>query len=194
MIKITRFQRGSTHVVIVIILVVLLAGSLGFIFWQNFINKPATPTKTDAITTKESTKEKTATDTNEGFTVLTDWSVRFKSNSQKYTLTKKSTDDNIEYYYVSSNEVKALCGDNEAASAYIGVITRYSPDTILGGMYDNMTASEAFANATDKVVTSKYLYVLTGPQSACTDDNAAMSQVTASVAELKTQFKTLEDY
>jgi len=39
MIKNSLRQKGSTHVVIIIILVFVLLGALGFIFWQNFINK-----------------------------------------------------------------------------------------------------------------------------------------------------------
>lgn len=34
-------QTGSAHAVIIVILVVGLLGTLGFVFWQNFINKPA---------------------------------------------------------------------------------------------------------------------------------------------------------
>lgn len=34
-------QTGSAHIIIVIVLVVALIGTLGFIFWQNVINKSA---------------------------------------------------------------------------------------------------------------------------------------------------------
>jgi hypothetical protein len=35
-----KHQSGSTHVVIIVALAVVLVGALGFLFWQNFINKP----------------------------------------------------------------------------------------------------------------------------------------------------------
>jgi len=39
MIKNSQKQTGSAHVVIIIILILALLGTLGFIFWQNYINK-----------------------------------------------------------------------------------------------------------------------------------------------------------
>lgn len=38
----THKQRGSTHLVLVVILVLALLGALGFIFWQNFVQKNGT--------------------------------------------------------------------------------------------------------------------------------------------------------
>ena len=40
MIKISSKQTGSTHVVIIIILVLVLIGALGFVFWRNFMQTP----------------------------------------------------------------------------------------------------------------------------------------------------------
>lgn len=37
-------QSGSAHVIIIVILVIALLGVLGFVFWQNFINKKDLPT------------------------------------------------------------------------------------------------------------------------------------------------------
>lgn len=38
-------QDGDAHIAIVLILVVVLIGTLGFVFWQNFVKKdPATDT------------------------------------------------------------------------------------------------------------------------------------------------------
>ena len=39
MIKNSQRQTGSAHVVIIIILVITVLGLLGFVFWQNFLNK-----------------------------------------------------------------------------------------------------------------------------------------------------------
>lgn len=50
-------QSGSAHLVITVILVVSLLGALGFIYWQNFINK-----KDQAVT--PSTSQSTTTPTN----------------------------------------------------------------------------------------------------------------------------------
>lgn len=54
-------QAGSAHAIIVIVLVLVLMGSLGFIFWQNFIQK-----KTDIVakqTTPSTSKSTPSTNT-----------------------------------------------------------------------------------------------------------------------------------
>lgn len=43
-------QTGSAHLIIIIMLVIVLLGSLGFIFWQNFIEKKVEVAKTPEIT------------------------------------------------------------------------------------------------------------------------------------------------
>lgn len=44
-----KTQSGSTHIIIIIVLVVALLGVLGFVFWQNFLNNPTTKTATQAV-------------------------------------------------------------------------------------------------------------------------------------------------
>lgn len=60
MIKTSQNQTGSAHVLIVVILVVALLGALGFIFWQNLINKEKT--KIDTTNTTSQTHTKTSED------------------------------------------------------------------------------------------------------------------------------------
>lgn len=49
-----RSQSGSVHIVIVIVLVVVLLGALGFIFYQNFVQKqPATTNISNQIASKK---------------------------------------------------------------------------------------------------------------------------------------------
>lgn len=52
-------RTGSAHVVVIIILVVALVAALGFIFWQNFVQKDSAKT-TD--TTADSSKQTDTTD------------------------------------------------------------------------------------------------------------------------------------
>lgn len=54
-VKNQKSQSGSAHLIVLIILVVLLIGSLGFIFWQNFLNKPKGNTN-QTTTSAEETK------------------------------------------------------------------------------------------------------------------------------------------
>lgn len=53
-------QKGSAHVIIIVGLIMLLVGSLGFIFWQNFIKgSDKTEEKTQSITTKKAEPKET---------------------------------------------------------------------------------------------------------------------------------------
>ena len=61
--KKTNSQTGSAHIVIIVILVVVLVATLGFVFWQNFIYKPVVadenkttsqPAQTDKTSTSNS--------------------------------------------------------------------------------------------------------------------------------------------
>jgi hypothetical protein len=48
-------QSGSIHIIIISVLSIALIGTLGFVFWQNFVNKPAT-----SVTTSDTTDSKTS--------------------------------------------------------------------------------------------------------------------------------------
>ncbi|HAG27210.1 MAG TPA: hypothetical protein PK096_00035 [Candidatus Saccharibacteria bacterium] len=183
-------QKGFAHAFLIIGLLVALVGALGFVFWQNFIYKEPVITKTETVVVTKPSDENES-DTNKNFTVLTDWNARFPSGSYNYEL-KKGSDSVSEYYHVTTEEIKKACGGNEAI---IGSIIRYEADTKMSeGMYEGMTPREAFADATSKVVTSKYIYIFAGPQSACSEDDQANKVLTDNIALLNTQFKKLEEF
>lgn len=82
MISKTSSQKGSAHIVIIVILVIALLGALGFVFWQNFIDKPTV--KNDESSRTEDTKNqsqdeyadwKTYTSTRDGYSIKypADW-------------------------------------------------------------------------------------------------------------------------
>lgn len=57
-------QQGSAQIVVIILLVVALLGSLGFIAWQNFFSKNATTTQTQTqLTQREQEQDGPAEDT-----------------------------------------------------------------------------------------------------------------------------------
>lgn len=83
MVNKTLSQKGSAHVVIIVILVVALLGVLGFVFWQNFIDKKPVA-KSDENSKTEDTKSqpkdkyegwKTYTSTRDGYSIKypSDW-------------------------------------------------------------------------------------------------------------------------
>ncbi|MFZ1301166.1 MAG: hypothetical protein WAQ27_01125 [Candidatus Microsaccharimonas sp.] len=49
-----RNQSGSAHVVVIVVLIIAIIGALGFIFWQNFVQKDPVANTTQ---TTESTKD-----------------------------------------------------------------------------------------------------------------------------------------
>lgn len=64
-------QKGSAHAIIVIGLVILLAGALGFIFWQNFLQKDDAEGEEVAVSKKQEApapKDTVAKVTNQVFT------------------------------------------------------------------------------------------------------------------------------
>ncbi len=46
-------QTGSARIIVLVILVVVMLGTLGFVFWQNFVNKTDTSSNTDANASKQ---------------------------------------------------------------------------------------------------------------------------------------------
>jgi uncharacterized protein (UPF0333 family) len=95
-VKSSRTQAGSAHVAIVIVLVVIILGLVGFVFWQNFINKTSTVAST-----------KTAT-TSSGSTTISADSVKQTAN-ELYTVYSKSGScnaDNADYVSCLAGEVQ----------------------------------------------------------------------------------------
>lgn len=80
-----QHERGSAHVVIIIILIVALLGALGWIFWQNFILKQSNTSSDKPVVIKQKTTPtapaqptlKTYTDSATGvsFRYPSNWSV-----------------------------------------------------------------------------------------------------------------------
>jgi len=60
-------QTGSAHLIIIIVLVIALLGSLGFVFWQNFVkvkdNQPVQNNQISNTTDKSATASKTSNET-----------------------------------------------------------------------------------------------------------------------------------
>lgn len=52
----TKYQRGSAHVVIIVLLVMALLGALGFVFYQNFIAKKPEPQPRQVQVEEDTTK------------------------------------------------------------------------------------------------------------------------------------------
>ena len=126
----TTVNRGSAHAVIIIVLVVALLGTLGFVFWQNFIKKDDTAKTTD--TTKQTNDNKTAESTTKKaetktdtpaqpsdvkYLVVKEWGVKFPYKG-KDTLTYEYLDDAIQL--ISKKLADKYKGSCEEGFMFIG--------------------------------------------------------------------------
>ena len=110
MIKLSFKQTGSAHVVIIVILVIALLMMLGFVFWQNFINKDSSRSYT--VTTKEDTNNEDKKDNSS------------KDDSATYTNNELSFD----YPGSSWKQVDSLTADEIVRM----VSDNYTPSTGIG--------------------------------------------------------------
>lgn len=121
-------SQGFAHAFLIIGIVVALLGALGFIFWQNFIHKEPTITKTEAVT---KTQPKEEVDLSKGYLVLEDWGVKFKIPETKSEIVyyKVQNDDGF-FFEFTTKRVEALgenCVDNSTGGATrLGAISRSS--------------------------------------------------------------------
>lgn len=166
-------------VIIVVILAAALVGAVGFIAWDK-LAKNNTDTDTTAGTSQSATGEETIKETNEApepVLSLGEWDVEvpLKENSTKFILTYRTytTDDGRggSLYDVTSSD--STC--NDVASH--GGLARYDAnhEGPLGIWRDSGAG----------VTIGDYTYVYSGPQAACSDDEAVMAQVQKQRDEFK---------
>ena len=119
MIKYFQKQAGSAHVVIIVVIVAAVLGALGYVFWQNFINKDTSEITNDSKQTTTQSGETPANpveqpkDSTEGYLVLEDWGIKFKlpEDSGEIRYYKENvTNDNgsFDYYSFSTKRVEKL--------------------------------------------------------------------------------------
>lgn len=187
--------------IISIILAVGLVGTLGFVFYQNFIQKKdstvgnastnsqnvdgkttgtvstTTNTTTPTATTKStSTTTATPANSNAGYLVLSDWGVKFKLpttlGSNKVTYYKEQADGG--YYAFSTTRVEAL-GERCSNSSAEGFMP-------LGIVSRSTTKADFYASATLIGQIDGYYYVYSSTQDNCSGaDLSAQTQDTASI-------------
>ena len=125
-------QTGSAHVVVIVVLIIALVGALGFVFWQNFVNKYHDTEQTHS-TSKESTPEvklKVA-QIDELFPVKLswsypeDWTITSKGSGPKtetetteqiITLTSPSKDYEVAYRVGSNGSYGGSCSPEDAGT------------------------------------------------------------------------------
>lgn len=159
-------QSGSAHLVITIILAVALIGTLGFVYWQNFMqpkdsNKSVSVSKDATDNDEVTTKSEEAVETYDGYLVFDGWDIKSKLPSNlgtnKIVYQKVAGDNTGNYYDVSTERVSALGSD-------------------CAMLFRIMRSEEPFAAGVGAPTVigkiGSYYYGLQGPQSLCTDIGA----------------------
>jgi hypothetical protein len=161
-------QSGNTHLVIIIVLVVLLIGALGFVYYQNFIqsnnsSKSVASTKTVKSSTVAAKPEVT---TNEGYLTFSEWGIKLKTPvglaDNRITYYKIANNSELDGYNFSTSRVEAqggACSSSSPQFSSLGIISRStspnteeaSPPTLVGKIGD-------------------YYYYYAHPQSICGDN------------------------
>jgi hypothetical protein len=166
MIKNSSKQTGSAHVVIIVILVIALIGTLGFVFWQNFFASKDTTPQQEAgqIEKSSSSSENKSADLDKGYLVLKDWGVKFKLPQTKSEIVYyKEAANGVEYYDFTTKRVEAL-GETCVEPNSQGFVTR------LGSISRSVTKNElhpsAYAINNNKPLGGFYYYN-SGAQSLC---------------------------
>lgn len=115
-------QSGSAHVIVIIILVIAILGLLGFVFWQNFIEKKNTVvnnTSPTTTTTKAASSPSPAPTSTLATLSLPSYGVEIPYNSTDDTYTVvDATGSNAGAYTVKSKKLAAACGDGTFGTIY----------------------------------------------------------------------------
>ncbi len=135
-------QSGSVHLIITIILVLALLGALGFIFWQNVMNKKDTTAATAQTTTAASnaTPTATTTPTNDNL-AISQWGITVPAKD--FVLLATSSDGNsidVTTQAIIDAAKKINCADTGIGHIFRATTTTDSPSYVplssnIGGNY-----------------------------------------------------------
>lgn len=106
-------QNGSAHTVIIIVLVIALVGSLGFIFWQNFIN--TTDSNQEESITRVGTKSNGKNVDNEpidknNYTHIEEWGIVIPRHPEDNVIEYEIEPESEDVAHFVSSEQKTLGG------------------------------------------------------------------------------------
>ncbi len=124
-------QSGSRHLILIIILVVALCGTLGYIYWLKFMQ----PIKTVSPSTDIVVEDKYFAIDEWGIKGVwnEDYGIKYKNSTYNGTIPARSFD-------FSTDNMTASCADFP-----IGSISRFSADDHVGDVHSDMTAGEYYA-------------------------------------------------
>ncbi len=113
-------QNGSAHIIIIGIFIVLISGSLTYIF----LNKLSKSTPEPTVTVSEVASQPDGTSGNDAksYVSFEDWRVRFKSDTT-YTLKRNSAIGSGEAYFISVEALANTCANPN--TPWLGTIQKF---------------------------------------------------------------------
>lgn len=179
MIRNLQRQSGFAHAILIIGLVIALIGALGFIFWQNFINKePTVKDEPVVVTKKEEPQAKI-------FSV--------KDYGVEFTIPTALNDTTIKYEPRQIGEASFLAFTTQRVIDLGGDCAKAYPfGDIVTLSRDGRATSDQYQVYTSEKINNYYYHVGTvetsglTPQSTCPANAQAKSDEDALVSALKT--------
>jgi hypothetical protein len=176
--KKTENQQGSMHLILVGVLAVVLLGALGWLFWQNILQKkPADSTSSTTITQTPTPKQST----NDNVLHFPKWSVEVVINSDEMTTKEYHfVDGESDYYYydiVAKDGVLNGCYPETPTPISLGRVARYAADSkeeAFGWNDGTKTWREIAEGNKQAVLVDKYVYTFQVPPQACGDPKTSM--------------------
>ncbi len=194
----TKSQSGSAHLIIIIILSVALIGSLGFVFYQNYM-QPKTNNEADV----SSPVEEVPVDANEDPNTLAiaDWEIDGVYNGEHEIDFKIVDVSSHQQAYFTSSDLSGACSNWQLVN-----INKYSGSDVVGSMghvaieptsiadYYNSnpnahTGADAFIK---KIGENYYFYSVARTDTCATDDEANGAILTQVISDIHDYFLTLQ--
>ncbi len=163
-------QTGSAHVIIIVLIVALL-GVLGFVFWQNFMNKPASTQTSAAQTAPQTPTGKTLT--------VSEWGVKGTYNVTSSTpgYTYDAGSDSIS---LTASGLPSGCGGLNG----VGTIERYKSDAVFPNSNGQTAASYYNQNVSPyQAHVGNYYYLFNAPTAPCSPDGGAVQTALLTATE-----------
>ncbi len=193
-----RSHKGEAHTIIIIVLVVALIAALGWIFWQNFIQKQDTANDTDNTTKVEETPKTDTPDNTpvESVLSLSNYGVEIPLGdvTTKYTAVYETYDGGDRY------EIRTQIGNCGVVGTGVivraGKINETTPykTNEMNGAWANRTWGEVAADSDYSdmfVVVGDEAYYYVHPQNVMCQGEEQTQEVAATKTVQNTLFKKL---
>ena len=186
-------QGSALHIVIIIVLVVAVLGLLGFVLWQNFMNKPADSQadNTSATSTQEEATDEESDTPAQPKLAIKEWNIGGDYSNGDVRLAYSLDGESMSF---ADSRLDGT--DCEGAGGFVSRQTAGEP--AVGNAYvDKGTVKEAYdqgGNASEFAPIAhvgEYYYTFMGPDIMCSEDETLQKQAGDAYAAGREVIKTL---